>query len=190
MPKRIRKYKMSDKAKAQRRSAAVKHGRHAVIGARQALLNKIGTDLAEIHPDAPKIVKAYQAVFDGGGLEARLPLAIDALVANEIILRKGIEEVHKLGVVVEDVREVGGVVIEKKWKANPAVAIVGEFSDRLGYTGRDMMLTPKSQGEGAKNLAAAALMAREAKLLAAGRDGGMPRADIKLLAIETNEPAK
>lgn len=156
----------SKKTIAANRTRNWKHGGSAkTVTLAEATADKLRR---QVHPDAPEILRAYTDILTDGNLDARKKLAAQAFTSQEIILRRSIESITEKGELLEE-SMVGpdGLPMGVKYRAHPLMDTVIRLNENLGYTAEAQELTPHSQKEGAKNVAAELAARHESRLLGA-----------------------
>lgn len=170
-PGRRKGKRASPRARAACRANPWKHGRYAVTVTRREVAR---FDLEMKIPGAAAVAEAYHAALDGD-MSALDPIAARALTESELLRRRLVDDVGSRGVLVaEDQFGTDGRVVGSRLRAHPGLEAIGRFAEQLGHTAEDMQLTRKSRGEGARDAAIAARLARDEMLRSFPKDGMAP----------------
>lgn len=136
--------------------------------------------LQKVGDDYPEVFESFlDAVTDGEGDGVRAMAAM-ALTDTEVLVRRAAaKNIAEAGDVEmeEAVYDKFGDVIGHKTVTRPAVGTLLAANEQLGFTAKDWQINPKSAGEGKRDSAAAALMAREAALRQSGKPLDIPAWD-------------
>lgn len=166
-PGRRKGKRASARARAACRANPWRHGLRAVSVTRREVTRY---DLERKIPGAADVFDAYKSAVENGDVSELDPISVRALVESEVLRRRLVDEVGSRGVVVEeDLFGADGRVVGSRLKAHPALEPIGRLSEQLGHTAADTMLTRKSRGEGARDLAIVARLARDVVLRAADK---------------------
>jgi hypothetical protein len=165
-----RSYTMSEKARAQRRGAAWKHGGRAQTALRRAIppcktgtcpaqfpcslraeLDSLGKTL-EVCPVAltvdPARREAYLKALREGDLSGLEEVTATALAAMSGLHASELEKLMEEGLSVEqDFFGKEGEVIGSTFKVNPRADPLLKISEQLGLTASAQAITPKARGE-------------------------------------------
>jgi hypothetical protein len=166
-PGRRKGKRASPRARAACRANPWRHGLRAVSVTRREVTRY---DLERKIPGAAGVFDAYTSAVSNGDVSELDPISARALTESEVLRRRLVDDVGSRGVVVEeDLFGADGRVVGSRLKAHPALEAIGRFSEQLGHTAADTMLTRKSRGEGFRDLAIAARLARDELLRAADK---------------------
>lgn len=162
------------------RTNAWKHGRFArAVTPEEAAL-------ARVRKRSPEATAVYEAVVEAqaGNMAAMNPMFANAIAESELMRRQAVDEVQARGVLVrEDLVNADGQVIGSRVKQNPAAEVALELNKQLGATVQDQLLSRKSRGEGAVDMALAARLARDLMLRQVDKSRMPPPAPIETKAL-------
>ena len=149
------------------RAARTANWRHGATAKVVTPLEGRMSRLKKLHKDAPQIFADIVESLSGGDHGRADAMAASALVETEILRRSAVDQIRADGVAVrEPIRTAEGVEIGSRLRANPLLESVRHMNEQLGVTADALQLTRKSRGEGARDTAVIAMLARDAMLRA------------------------
>lgn len=159
---------------AVRRHARVANYRTGRYAKNVTIVEAHRSKLMAIDEDAPALIEMYTELLTSGDLTKRNQQVVDNFVGNELILQRYQRAILEDGVtVMEESRDPETGQVYERMKAHPLTRAITDMTQALGYTADQQQLTPKSQGEGARDKAQEAYLRRE-KLLRDGGSEGLP----------------
>jgi hypothetical protein len=150
------------------RTRNLKHGRYSklYVGPREIVEARIDR-LRKLDPAAPDIYRAIEDAQEGRGLDGVDAVQRVALLEGELVRRRMVDDVRSRGVVLEEsLFDKDGRAVGARVRANPLLEPLAKAQEAVGATADQMRLTKKSRGEGARDDATAAFLARDADLRA------------------------